>query len=54
MNMYRYAVGHVETPGETPAITALEKAFSDNGFHFQSLLEGVVNSPGFVYAAKPQ
>ncbi|HEX3698471.1 MAG TPA: DUF1592 domain-containing protein [Polyangia bacterium] len=52
--MYRYAVGHVDTDGEKPAIDALVKAFSGDGYHFSALLEGMVNSPGFIYAAKPQ
>jgi hypothetical protein len=29
------------------------KQFQDAGFHFRSVLEAVVNSPGFKYAAKP-
>jgi hypothetical protein len=51
-NVYRYAVAHIENDGEQVAITALAKAFQDNGYRFRSLLAAVVNSPGFVYAAK--
>jgi Protein of unknown function (DUF1592)/Protein of unknown function (DUF1588)/Protein of unknown function (DUF1595)/Protein of unknown function (DUF1587)/Protein of unknown function (DUF1585) len=52
-NVYRYAVAHVEGAGEQVAVTALAKAFQENGFRFRSLLEGMIKSPGFVYAAKP-
>ena len=52
-NAYRYTVGHVENDGETGSITSLSKAFADNGYHLRSLLEAVVQSPGFAFAAKP-
>ncbi|HVR63064.1 MAG TPA: DUF1592 domain-containing protein [Polyangia bacterium] len=53
-NMFRYVVGHVETMGEAPAVTQLQKAFSDSGYQFQSLIQGMLANPAFVYAAKPQ
>jgi len=53
-NMFRYMVGHVETTGEMPAVAQLQKAFASNGYQFQTLLENVIGSPAFVYAAKPQ
>jgi hypothetical protein len=52
-NLYRYAVAHVETAGEEPAIATLATTFEENGFRFRSLIGGVIESPGFVYAAKP-
>ena len=52
-NIYRHAVAHVETSGEETAIVALAKSFQESGFRFPSLLEGMVKSPGFVYAGKP-
>jgi hypothetical protein len=52
-NIYRYAVAHVETGGEEVAITTLLNTFRENGFSFRSLLEGMINSPAFVYAAHP-
>jgi hypothetical protein len=51
-NVYRYAVAHIDSDGEQGVITALAKAFQDNGYRFRSLLSAVVNTPGFVYAAK--
>ena len=52
-NAYRYAVGHLDNAGEQGTVSDLAKAFEDAGFHFRSLLEAVVKSPGFAYAAKP-
>jgi hypothetical protein len=52
-NLYRHATAHIENDGEEAAIALLVKAFQDNGFRFRSLVEGMVNSPAFVYAAKP-
>ena len=52
-NLYRYATAHIENIGEEAAISLLVKAFQDNGYRFRSLVEGMVKSPAFVYAAKP-
>jgi hypothetical protein len=49
--IYRYAVAHVETPGEEAAIVQLIANFQDNGYRFTSLLRAVVASDGFRYAA---
>ena len=51
--IYRYAMAHVENAGEEAAIITLSKAFKDSGYRFRALVEGVVTSPAFVYAAKP-
>jgi hypothetical protein len=51
-NVYRYAVAHIDNDGEQVAIAELAKAFQANGYRFRSLLAAIVNSPGFVYAAK--
>lgn len=53
-NLFRYTVGHVETTGEQPAVAQLQKAFSTNGYKFESLIEGMIANPAFTYAAKPQ
>jgi hypothetical protein len=53
-SMYRYALGHVEGMGEEDSITLLAKDFKDQTYKFRALLEGVVKSPGFAYAAKAQ
>jgi hypothetical protein len=52
-NIYRHAVAHIEGSGEEVAIVALAKAFRESGFRFPALLEGMVRSPGFVYAKRP-
>jgi hypothetical protein len=52
-NAYRYAVAHVDDGGEQGIIGDVVKEFQDAGLHFRSLLEAVVKSPGFRYAAKP-
>ena len=51
--LYRYAMAHVENAGEEAAIITLSKAFQDSGYRFRALVENVVKSPAFVYAAKP-
>ena len=51
--IYRYAMAHVENAGEEAAIATLSKAFQDSGYRFRALVENVVKSPAFVYAAKP-
>ncbi len=52
-NAYRYAVAHVDNDGERGVVGDVAKEFQDTGLHFRSLLEAVVKSPGFKYAAKP-
>jgi len=51
--LYRYAMAHVENAGEEAAIITLSRAFQDSGYRFRALVENVVKSPAFVYAAKP-
>jgi hypothetical protein len=53
-NVYRYALGHLEGDGEEDSIKLLAKDFKDQTYKFRALLEGVVKSPGFAYAAKAQ
>jgi Protein of unknown function (DUF1592)/Protein of unknown function (DUF1588)/Protein of unknown function (DUF1595)/Protein of unknown function (DUF1585)/Protein of unknown function (DUF1587) len=48
--LYRYAVAHVETPGEAPAVEALVGAFADSGYRFSALLRAIVVSEGFRFA----
>ena len=47
--LYRYAVAHVETQGEAPAVEALIGDFEQSGYRFTSLLRAVVASEGFRY-----
>jgi hypothetical protein len=50
-NLFRYALGHVENDGEAPAIDELSKGFATSGFKYRALVDGVVKSAAFVYAA---
>ena len=52
-NLYRYAMAHIENQGEEAAITQLSSAFQGSGYRFRALVEAVVKSPAFLYAAKP-
>jgi hypothetical protein len=52
--LHRYAVGHIETTGESEVITALSKQFATDGYRFRSLLYTVVASASFRYAGIPQ
>lgn len=49
---YRYATGHLETPGESRAIAALADEFASSGYSFRELVVHVVKSDGFRLAAK--
>jgi hypothetical protein len=50
-NLFRYALGHVENDGEAPAINDLSKGFETSGFKYRALVDGIVKSAAFVYAA---
>jgi hypothetical protein len=52
-NIYRYAVGHVETNGEEPAVLQIAQGFKDGKFQYPALVSSVVKSAGFVMAAPP-
>jgi hypothetical protein len=46
-SFFRYGVGHLEEPGEIPALAALGRAFEDSGFRVQDLVLELVLSPAF-------
>ena len=46
-NMFRGATGHIDTAGESPALTELDKTFADSGYHLQDLLVELVASDAF-------
>jgi hypothetical protein len=50
--LYRYAVAHVETSGEQPAVDALIEEFVGSGYRFTALLRAVVVSDGFRFGAE--
>jgi hypothetical protein len=49
--LFRYAVGRVETPADEPAIDAALKDFRDSQFSFQKLILAIVNSKPFLGGA---
>jgi hypothetical protein len=53
-SVYRYAVGRLETEGETELVRSLESGLAQNGYDFAKLLLGVVSSAGFRYSGGPQ
>jgi uncharacterized protein DUF1592/uncharacterized protein DUF1588/uncharacterized protein DUF1595/uncharacterized protein DUF1587/uncharacterized protein DUF1585 len=46
-NIFRGATGHIDTTGEAPALTELDKSFADSGYHLQDLLVELVASDAF-------
>ncbi len=53
-SLYRYALGHVERPGEEPAIAELTTAFTGNGYHFDALIAALAENAALRIAAKPE
>lgn len=47
--LYRYSMGHLEEPGEEPAITSLVTSFSGAGYKLKDLLLATAQLPGFRY-----
>jgi hypothetical protein len=52
-NLYRYAVGHVETAGEKPTIDALTAWYSEHGRRIRPILAAIAQSPAFRRASEP-
>ncbi len=50
--LYRYATGHVETPGEEIVIKALSQRFSAGGYRLRELIREIVMSDGFRHLKK--
>lgn len=46
--MFRYAFGRIETPGDRNTIQAVYGAFRDSGFRFKELIIALVKSPQFI------
>ena len=53
-NLYRNALGHVETKGEIDAVNKIAFKFADAGFRVQDLLIEMVASPAFRIVGVPQ
>lgn len=52
--LYRDAMGRLESEGEAPAITELGESFEKNGFDFEKLLVSLVTHPSYRRLAEPQ
>jgi hypothetical protein len=53
-NLFRQSLGHKETKGERPAITAIQNAFEASGFKLQEAMVEIVASPAFNYVNLPK
>lgn len=52
--LYRYATAHLELRSEQEQILILGRKFAQTGFRFPQLVESLVLSEGFRYAARPE
>lgn len=53
-NLFRHATGHLETPGENPALEDLDVVFEDSEYRMKELLAELVASPAFLRVAIPE
>ncbi len=53
-NLLRSSLGHLETPGEEPAIEAVHEAFGASGYRMKDLLVELVASPAFQLVGEPK
>ena len=53
-NLYRFALGHLESEGEEPLVDELGRGLEQDGYRFLSLVLNVVKSRGFRYLSAPQ
>lgn len=52
-NLFRFALGHLESDGEEPLMAELAQGLEQDGYRFRSLVLNVVKSRGFRYVAAP-
>jgi hypothetical protein len=52
--LFRQSMGHEETKGERPAITAIQNGFEASGFKLQEAIVEIVASPAFSYVNLPK
>lgn len=52
--LFRQSMGHLETPGEEPALVALKKDFASGGRSVQTLLVELCASPAFRLVGDPK
>jgi mono/diheme cytochrome c family protein len=50
-NLYRFALGHLESEGEEPLVDDLARGLEQDGYRFLALVLNVVKSKGFRYLA---
>jgi hypothetical protein len=53
-SLLRSALGHLETPGEQPAVDALDEAFAASGYKVRQLLVELAASPAFMLVGEPK
>ncbi|HYV48979.1 MAG TPA: DUF1588 domain-containing protein, partial [Myxococcaceae bacterium] len=53
-NLFRAAVGHVETPGEAEPMSRMEEAFAASGYRLRSLLVEIAAGDAFRAGAPPE
>lgn len=53
-NLLRSSLGHLETPGEEPALEAVHEAFGASGYRMKDLLVELVASPAFQLVGEPK
>lgn len=51
---FRYATGHLETPGHRRLLTELMPSFASSGYRFGALVEAIVTSDAFRQASRPE
>jgi mono/diheme cytochrome c family protein len=53
-NLYRFALGHLESTGDEPLMEDLAKGLEEDGYRFPALVLNVVKSRGFRYLSPPE
>lgn len=52
--LFRHALGRLDTEGEAPALTQIHERFAESGFRFRGLLLALVTSDSFRFVAPPE
>jgi hypothetical protein len=52
--LFRQSMGHIELPGERPALDALDEAFESQSFRIQEILVELCASPAFQLVGEPK
>jgi Protein of unknown function (DUF1592)/Protein of unknown function (DUF1588)/Protein of unknown function (DUF1595)/Protein of unknown function (DUF1585)/Protein of unknown function (DUF1587) len=53
-SLLRNALGHLDTPGEQPALDALDESFAASGYRVKALLVELVANPAFLLVGEPR